>query len=44
MYAFLDRLVRLTLPRIGDFQGLDKFQHARQLSFELKKQAFKPIL
>jgi len=35
MYAFLDRLINLTLPRIRDFQGLDPKQFDKYANYNL---------
>lgn len=44
MYAFLDRLVNLALPRIRDFQGIDpkSFDHHGNYSFGLEEQLMFP--
>lgn len=44
MYAFLDRLINLALPRIRDFQGLDprSFDHHGNYSFGLEEQLMYP--
>ena len=44
MYAFLDRLVNLALPRIRDFQGIDpkSFDHHGNYSFGLEEQLMWP--
>jgi large subunit ribosomal protein L5 len=44
MYAFLDRLINLSLPRIKDFQGLDpsSFDHFGNYNLGLKDQFIFP--
>lgn len=44
MYAFFDRLVRLALPRIRDFQGMNpkSFDHSGNYSLGLEEQLMFP--
>lgn len=44
MYSFLDRLINLALPRIRDFQGINKhgFDHSGNFSFGISEQLMFP--